>query len=190
MQPEMPLEEWQRWQEYYDRLRSWTEYLVGPRLRRRLDASDLAQESWIAAWKGRERFRGRQAEWEDYLRGILRRRLNRVLRHHLSQRRALEREAQLPGVLDASEAQIDRVFFGKDPGPVEQAERAERRLALFNAVAQLRPEQEQAIFLHYVKGLSLAQVSEQMGGVAVTTLAGILHRGIKKLRTLLGAAKE
>ena len=190
MQPDLSPEEEQRWQGYYQALREWAEYLIGPRLRRRLDESDLAQEAWAAAWEDRDRFQGTTpAEWEAWLRSILQHKLANALRAHLRQRRDLRRETVLPERIDESWASVDAMFFGREPGPLQQLEREERMARFIEAVAGLSPTEQTLIRLRLFEGLKLVEIARQLKA-SQGSVAGRLARATRKLQQRLGATEE
>ena len=78
-------------------------------------AEDLVQETWCAAWAGRERFEGR-ASLETWLCGILRRKIADHFRGRRVQVELGEPEASLPEIdraLDARRA-LDRLAAALD----------------------------------------------------------------------------
>jgi RNA polymerase sigma factor (sigma-70 family) len=66
------------------------------------------------------------------------------------------------------------------------AEEAPELGELLDALRQLSPNQRAAIVLRFEEGLSVEEVARRMGIVAATVRVHI-HRGRKRLRTLLGA---
>ena len=77
------------------------------------------------------------------------------------------------------------------PGLIEALRDAHRevRRAAIKSLGQLPKDQRTAIEMHHLKGVPVAELARQMGrsGAAVTNL---LYRGLKRLRELLGEAKE
>jgi len=187
---EMSPEDEQRWNGYYRALREWAEYLVGPRLRRRLDESDLAQEAWAAAWECREQFQGSTTEaWEAWLRGILRNKLAKALRSHSTQRRGLKREVAIPDRVDQSWANVDAMFFGKGTEPSAKLEREERIAQFIEAVAGLSAKEQTVIRLRLFEGLKLSAIAQQLGE-SEGTIAGRVARSTRKLQQRLGGTQE
>ena len=68
--------------------------------------------------------------------------------------------------------------------PSERAEFNERALRIAAAVEILPEGQREAVILHYFQDLSLPTVAERMGKSA-TAAAGLVHRGLSKLRSTL-----
>jgi RNA polymerase sigma factor (sigma-70 family) len=73
--------------------------------------------------------------------------------------------------------------------PSQQVSRYEQLLQLATAVAQLPEDQRVAVEFHHLKGLSLGAVSQPLGRTEAA-VAGLLRRGLKRLRELLGQEQE
>jgi RNA polymerase sigma-70 factor (ECF subfamily) len=71
----------------------------------------------------------------------------------------------------------------------EAAERAEERLAVISAMAQLPPEQRQAIALHVLGSLRFREIAQQTGE-SINTIQSRYRYGIRKLRSLLDGQVE
>ena len=67
--------------------------------------------------------------------------------------------------------------------------RGEELLRLSQALACLPEDQRRAVELHYLKGLPVAEVAEQIGRTRPAAV-GLLFRGLKRLRELLGEPGE
>ena len=57
---------------------------------------------------------------------------------------------------------------------------------LTEALAALPEDQYQAINLHFLQGLPLAEVAHRMGGRSRPSIAGLVRRGLDVLRERLG----
>jgi RNA polymerase sigma-70 factor (ECF subfamily) len=68
--------------------------------------------------------------------------------------------------------------------PSQQAERHEQAVRLADALAQLPDAQRQALVLQHWHGWSLADIAAHLGR-SPAAVAGLLHRGLQRLRTLL-----
>jgi len=190
MQPEMSYDDEKRWMSYYRSLREWAAYLVGPRLGRRLDQSDLAHEAWVAAWISREQFNGTTPEeWNAWLRGILRNTLNNSIRAHSAQERDLRREVFLPNRLDESWSCVDAMFFGKEPNPLQRLERQERMAQFIEAVAGLSAKEQTVVRLRLFEELKLVEIAKLLDE-PLGAIAGRLARAIRKLQQRLAGMKE
>jgi RNA polymerase sigma-70 factor (ECF subfamily) len=70
------------------------------------------------------------------------------------------------------------------PTPIDHAVNDEQLMHLPDALDQLTESQRDAIVLHHLQGLSLADTAQRLGKTQ-PSVAGLLHRGLKKLRQLL-----
>lgn len=109
----------------------------------RFDAQDLAQETFLAAWKGINGFRG-QAKFSTWLYQI-------VTRLCLNQ---LRRHTPAPIDLNADEP------TDESGNPATQAEQILRNGAINRAIAQLPPPQRIVVVLHHIEGLPYSEVAK------------------------------
>lgn len=155
-------------------------------LQRRLDASDIVQQTMLQAHQARETFRGASpGELAAWLRQILARNLAQALRDHQRDKRDLRREQSLETNLNTSSARLNDLLGADQTAVEDRAERGETLLQLAIALEQMPPDQRDAIELHYLHELPVSVVAERMER-SVAAVGGLLHRGLKRLRGLLG----
>jgi RNA polymerase sigma-70 factor (ECF subfamily) len=155
---------------------------LGPRLRGKVGPSDVVQQTLLEAFQKRNQFQGTtDAERAGWLRRILARNLADALRAFGQEKRDVSREQSLEGSLRASSVQLERWLATEEDSPSEAAERQERALRLARALAGLPEAQREALVLQYWQGLTLAQIGAQLGRTTAA-VAGLLKRGLKKLR--------
>jgi RNA polymerase sigma-70 factor (ECF subfamily) len=155
---------------------------LDPRLRGKLDASDIVQQTLLQAHQARDQFRGRSdGERAAWLRQILARNLAHAVRDFGRDKRDVARERSLEAALDASSARLEAWLAAEQSSPSQQAERDERAVRLAAALDQLPESQRQAVVLHYFQGCPVAEVGRQLGR-STSAVAGLLHRGLKQLR--------
>jgi RNA polymerase sigma-70 factor (ECF subfamily) len=158
---------------------------LGPRLRTRLDASDVVQQTLLEAHRGRAAFRGRtDAERAAWLRQILARNLANAARDLGRQKRDVARERSLEAELDESSCRLEAWLAADQTSPSEQAQRHERAVRLAGALAALPEAQREAVVLRHWEGRSLAEIAERLS-CTTAAVTGLLYRGLKKLRSLL-----
>jgi RNA polymerase sigma-70 factor (ECF subfamily) len=154
----------------------------------RLDASDLVQQTLLEAWRELERFRGetagQQAAW---LRQILARNLADAERAQLRAVRDVRRERSLEAELAGSSAQLAGWLAADPSAPSRRLDRDEQAVRLAEALNQLPDAQREALVLQHWHGLTLAQIGERLDRAPVA-VAGLLKRGLRRLRELLGEA--
>jgi RNA polymerase sigma-70 factor (ECF subfamily) len=174
---ERPLED------YRDYLRLLARLQLDPRLRGRLDSSDVAQETLLRAHAHQEQFRGKsEAERAGWLRAILANVLADALRK-LAREQA-QPEGSLEAALEESSVRLERWLHSSEPAPEDRMQRQEQLLHLAGALAQLPEEQRTAIELRHLQGYSVPAISE-LTGRSVASVSGLLRRGLKRLRQLL-----
>lgn len=131
-------------------------------------ADDLAQESFISAWRALARFRG-DSRFSTWLYRIVYRQGLQYLRHRTRQRRLTDTAAAQP-----------------TPAAPDTASQAELRVVLDVALAQLPPPQRMALALYYFQEQSYEEVAAIME-CPLNTVRTHIHRGKQRLRQLLPA---
>jgi RNA polymerase sigma-70 factor (ECF subfamily) len=158
---------------------------LGRRLQSKLDAADVVQETLTAACASLGEFRGEtDAELAAWLGRTLARRLANLLRHWDRGRRDAKLECSLQAALDESSARVEAWLADDQSSVGERLARKERAVRLARALEQLPPLQREALVLRHLEGRPLAEIARRLGRSAVA-IAGLLHRGLKTLRTLL-----
>jgi RNA polymerase sigma-70 factor (ECF subfamily) len=171
-----PLE---RFREY---LRLLARLHLDPRLQRKLDPSDVVQQTLVRAHQAIDQFRGTtDAELAGWLRRILANTLADALRKFRSE---LAHEHSLEQALAESSARIEAWLTRDQESPSEQASRHEEAVRLAEALASLPDDQRVAVELHHLQGLPLADVAARLDRTEAA-VAGLLRRGRRRLRELL-----
>jgi RNA polymerase sigma-70 factor (ECF subfamily) len=175
---------------YRDYLRLLARVQVGPRLQAKLDASDVVQQALLQAHEARAQFRGAsEGERLAWLRAILANVLASAVRRFEAGARDIGREHSLEAALDLSSSRLECLLAADQTSPSQRAVRGEELLRLAAALARLSPEQRRVVELHYLKGLQVAQVAAEIGCTR-PAVVGLLFRGLRKLRELLGEHEE
>ena len=175
---------------YRDYLRLLARVQLGSRLQAKLDASDVVQQAILQAHEGRAQFRGStEAEWLAWLRAILANVLAAAARRFGTEARAVGRERSLEAELERSSSRLECLLAADQTSPSQRAVRGEELLRLAAALARLPADQRRVVELHYLKGLQVAQVAAELGHTR-PAVVGLLFRGLRKLRELLGAHEE
>lgn len=117
--------------------------------------------------------------------------LHRVLRNNLIDEIRKVRKASHDATRDVSlEKWLDEssrricLLASDITSPSQKAAKNEALLRLTEALAQLPDRQRRAVELHHLQGLSLVETAAKMGS-SDTAVAGLVFRGLTKLRELL-----
>jgi RNA polymerase sigma-70 factor, ECF subfamily len=177
----LPLERYRGYLRFLARLQ------LGPQLRQQLDPSDVAQLVLLKAHQHFDQFRGQtDDELRAWLRAVLARALVDAIRRFARQKGP--RIRSLEAAIAQSSAKLEALLASEDSSPSQNALRAERLIHLAEALTQLPDDQRTAVELRYLKRLAVPDVARQMGRTTVS-VTGLLYRGMKSLRSLLGEAR-
>ena len=158
---------------------------IGPRLKTKLDASDLVQQTLLHALGGLDGFRGRtDAEMAAWLRRILARQMANAGRDLGRQKRNLSRQRSLEAALDDSASQLQALLASDESSPSQHAQRNEQVLQLADALAALPEAQGEAVVLHHFEQWTLETIGAHLGRSPVA-VAGLIKRGLRSLRLRL-----
>jgi len=133
------------------------------------DAEEVAQEAFVAAWKGLPSFRG-ESKFSSWL-------------YQLTSNAAIDflrREKRHRGATPIE----DEVELAAPGTPQQAAEEAELRQALQQALAQLTPEHRQIFLLRQMQQMSYEEIGRLLG-LESGTVKSRLSRAKKQLRQIL-----
>jgi RNA polymerase sigma-70 factor, ECF subfamily len=152
---------------YTNRLRALVRIHLDPRLRGRVDASDVIQETFLDASRTFPQYREKPAtSFYCWLRCIAERRIIDIHRRHLGvQARDPRKEVplQAEGLSDVSSAALAAGLQGGGPTPSEIAVRVERASILDAALEKLDPADREVLALRHFEGLTNAEAAEVLG---------------------------
>src|SRR5262249_9943767 len=122
-----------------ERFRSYLHLLarmnLDARLRGKLDASDVVQQTLLQAYRALSQFRGQtEAELASWLRQILARNLEHAVRDFSRDKRDVGRERSLQAALDASSARLEAWLAAEQSSPSQRAAHNEQVLRLAEAL--------------------------------------------------------
>ncbi|MGI9471654.1 MAG: sigma-70 family RNA polymerase sigma factor [Rubripirellula sp.] len=148
----------------------------------KVGASDMVQQAMLQAVQGLDGFRGStEAEFRGWLRQILARHICHLDRDMHRDKRDVRREQSMEQKLAQSSMRLEGLLAGDGPTPSQNVVMGEHVLKMAEAVEHLPEAQREAIRLHYLEGMKLAEVAEVLGKTN-GAVAGLLHRGMKTLR--------
>ena len=151
----------------------------------KMDASDVVQLTLVQAYRALDGFRGRtEAEMAAWLRQILARNLAHAARDFARQKRNAALEVSIAATLDQSSARLEAWLADDQSSPSQRAERNDQLLRVAEALEKLPDEQRQAVELRYWQGWTLAEIAAHQQRT-VASVAGLVHRGLAKIRELM-----
>jgi RNA polymerase sigma-70 factor (ECF subfamily) len=170
---------------YRDYLRLLARTQLSPRLRAKIDPSDIVQETLLRAHQHQDQFRGQtEEEYTVWLRQILSHQMIDAARRFGSVGRELLREQSLEKALEESAIRLESLLATDSPSPEQRASRQEDLMHLGQALAQLPEDQRTAVELKHLQGCSLESISQQLGR-SEAAVAGLVHRAVVRLRALM-----
>ena len=163
-------------------LRLLAEGQVEAPYRKRVDASDMVQETLLKAWRDRGQFRGRtREELLSWLRTILAHTIANARRDHRRLHCDYRLERSIEASIDDSSRRVLDWLSAKAPTASSQFVRVELLDRVAAAVEALPPLQREAVTLRHWQGLPLQEIAAQMGRSS-GAVAGLIHRGVEKVR--------
>jgi RNA polymerase sigma-70 factor (ECF subfamily) len=161
---------------------------IGQRLRGKVDASDVVQETFLEAHRNFGRFRGNsEGELVRWLRQILAANLADLLRRYLgTQGRDVRLEREIEGALDRSSVLLDRGLMAMGPSPSQLASHREQAVLLADALSELPDDYREALVLRHLEGLTFPEVAQRMGR-SLDSVEKLWMRGLARLRQVMGA---
>lgn len=138
---------------------------VEGRLRRKVDASDLVQQTLLEAHRGLKNFRGEtEAEWLGWLKRILANNAtDYVRRFHGTEKRQLDREVPMRVSAPGLSGSFSREPADPGESPSQYVLRRERELEVAAAVEQLPEDYREVIMLRNLQRLPFNDVAQRMG---------------------------
>jgi RNA polymerase sigma-70 factor (ECF subfamily) len=172
---------------YRDYLLMLARAQLDPRLRRKLDASDVVQETLLHACEKWNQFRGStEAERLAWLRQILAHNLIDAVRGFARGKRDVMRDRSLEAAVGNSSCRLEAWLAAEQSSPSAQAQRYEQAVEVATALIRLPEAEREALVLQKWHGWSLVEIGRHLDRTP-TAVAGLLKRGLKRLRELLPA---
>lgn len=154
-------------------------------LRRKVDPSDLVQQTLLEAHCARDRFRGRTSgEQAAWLRQILLQNMLDMDRAFHRAKREVARERSLEAVFAESTARLEACIAAAGSSPSERSLREERVLLLAEALDALPAEEQDVLIDRYCHGMTLSDIGGERG-LSRNAVARLLNRGTLALRRKL-----
>jgi RNA polymerase sigma-70 factor (ECF subfamily) len=158
---------------------------LGPRLRAKVESSDIVQETLLDAHKAWDQFRGStDAELMAWLRQILFHNVADAAKAQKKAKRDVALEQSLEAEIEQASGKLGDLLAARQSSPSRRLAREEEALELAGALARLPTPQRDAVELHHLQGLSLKELAEHLER-SEAAVAALLHRGLERLRELL-----
>src|SRR5579884_927890 len=173
---------------YRDRLRRMVALRLDPRLRGRVDPSDVIQEACLEAFTRLADYLSRRTMpfflWLRYLTGQKLMILHR--RHLQAECRDAGREVTLShvGLPPTSSAALAAQLPGREPSPSEAAIRAEMKRRLREALARMDPLDREILSLRHFEQLNNRETAESLG-IGESAASKRYVRALSRLRDSL-----
>jgi RNA polymerase sigma-70 factor (ECF subfamily) len=135
-------------------------------------ASEVTQDVFVSAWKGRHQFDPQRGSLAGWLVGIAKR---RIVDHVRRERRHSDRRAD----------HVDEQAIAEGP----QLDRIADRMVLARALAQLAERPRRVITLAYIDGLTHQEIADRTG-LPLGTIKSDIRRGLLVLRDQLESTHE
>jgi RNA polymerase sigma-70 factor (ECF subfamily) len=160
-----------------DYLRNVADRLLDDRMGRRIDASDVVQQTCLSVHKQIGEFVGQDAaQFAAWLRQIHERNIRNAVRDQLhTEKRAISREERLP---DGDAHAI------RQTTPSQHVVRREESAKLAKAIGQLVEDEREALHRRYLEGQSVAEIAAAMG-LSKDALARLFKRAMKNVKRQL-----
>jgi RNA polymerase sigma-70 factor (ECF subfamily) len=159
---------------------------INRQLRGKADASDLVQETFLAAHEHFPEFRGRtEEELLSWLRQIMASKLADLVRRYiLSAGRAVRLERQICEDLDRSSCALGTVLEAGGSSPSHRATRREHGVLLANALQQLPDDYREVLVLRHLEELSFPEIADRMGRT-LDSVKNLWTRSLARLKRIL-----
>ncbi len=173
----------------WDRYRSYLHLIaqasLGSVLRRKVDASDVVQQTLMQAYEKQDDFRGDdEATRMAWVKRILKNKIIDFARQWQGARRDARRDVALEQIVDDSIVRINDFLAASQTSPSQHAARQEELLQLPAALDQLPADLRDVIVMHHLQGMKLREIAGQIG-CDETTVGRRLMRGLKHLKQVM-----
>jgi RNA polymerase sigma-70 factor (ECF subfamily) len=170
-----------------ERLLRIVELRLDPRLRGRIDAADVLQDTFLAASERYERYRiSPDAPLFLWLRFLAVQQVQQVHRQHLeAQKRDAGREAPLHGQTGTDSSWMSAALVASVTSPSQAALREERRAQLAAAMDGLESVDRELLALRHFEELSNNEAAAVLG-LHASAASRRYFRALKQLKTALG----
>jgi RNA polymerase sigma-70 factor (ECF subfamily) len=159
--------------------------LLDPKIRRKVDPSDVAQEALLRAWRAIGQYEGTtEGELLSWLRRILLNTVKDQYRAFAGPTRNANLERSWEAALERSSARLEEWLRDSADGPEAKVLKEEQLDQIARALNELPEAQRTAFELFYIHGFTLAQITQEMGRTKKAA-AALIARAVKAIRQRL-----
>lgn len=158
-------------------LRKLAEEQLPALVQKRIDASDLVQQTCLSVFRDIREFDGRDpAQFVAWVRKIHERNIQNAIRDQMqTQRRAAERES--PAIEPAHVAD-------PAPSPSELVRHADERQQLLAVLVQLPDDEQTVLRMRYWEDCTLAEICRRLN-LTRDAVAWTMHKALRRAKTLM-----
>lgn len=150
-----------------------------------LDPSDIVQQTLLDACRQPDQFRGlTEAQMASWLKRIMQCNIVDAFRARSCKKRDVLLERSFEPSLDETCSRLEMWIEAVQTSPIDRASRNEQLLQLASVLSELPQDQCEAIELHHLYGLTLAETAQRLDR-SVGSVIGLCRRGLSKLREAL-----
>jgi RNA polymerase sigma-70 factor (ECF subfamily) len=147
------------------------------------EALDLSQDAWVKAWQRLGQFQG-DSSFVTWMTRI-------VINLCLDQLRKLKRKrAESLEAMSDESGGVERQMPAISPNPTEGLERAELRLRIDRALAQLSREHRTVLILHEFEQMEYKEIARQMKCSIGTVMSRLFYARRRMASLLAGLRRE
>jgi len=165
---------------------------LGPKLRERVELSDVVQEALVEVVRQFPQFTGQnEAALVGWLRRLVGQKLADLGRYHSRAKRsggspdvALDAAWDLPGGNGSQGGRLLDMLSLSQTSPSEAASRRELTVLLADALAALPESEAEVLWLYHAENLSFESIGDRVG-LSRKSIRGIWARGLKSLKRTL-----
>ena len=168
----------------YERyLKLLAEVQLGGELRRKVDASDIVQETFLEAHRAFERFEGTQGDQLiAWLKSILATRLANTMRHYLgTQARDIRLEKRIGQGFDQSAMSLGGLLAAPGSTPSQHVASREQAQLVAEALLRLPADYRDVIVMRHLEGETFPTIAKTMNR-SVDSVEKLWLRGMAKLK--------
>ena len=168
----------------YERyLKLLAEVQLGGELRRKVDASDIVQETFLEAHRAFERFEGTQGDQLiAWLKSILATRLANTMRHYLgTQARDIRLEKRIGQGFDQSAMSLGGLLAAPGSTPSQHVASREQAQLAAEALLRLPADYRDVIVMRHLEGETFPTIAKTMNR-SVDSVEKLWLRGMAKLK--------